>query len=119
MVRSRERVEGEREEMILSSRSYSGGGGGGSGSCSNNVRTEPDKRDKSDGTVESVLGDYVFSYSVWIGYLPLIVAADPSTLSSSRLDGGNVSASPPAAPAATYRSRIHILTSRGGRSRIG
>ena len=97
MVRSRERVEGEREEMSSSFQSYSsgGGGGGGSGSCSNNVRTKPDKRDKSDRTVESVLGDYVFSYSVWIGYLPLIVAADPSTLSSSHLDGGNVSASPP------------------------
>ena len=55
MVRSRERVEGEREEMISSSRSYSSGGGG-SGSCSNNVGTEPDKRDESDGTAEFVLG---------------------------------------------------------------
>ena len=80
--------------MILSSRSYSGGSGGGSGSCSNNFGTEPDKRNESDGTAEFVLGDYVLSYSVWIGYLPLIVATEPSTSSSSRLDGGNISAPP-------------------------
>jgi len=39
----------------------------------------PDKSDESDGTAESVLGDCVSSYPVRIGYLPSIVALDPST----------------------------------------